>query len=163
MNLQKQFQQYKAGELSSFNFLREARMAYPRLVTQNNSIDDAVYILKNNGLVFEEYTKPDSGSSVDALETGIRYELSCMDCSVFDCTNEQYVEAREKAEKNLAKDPMHYVNIKADIKGKESDADQMIPSTSQNMVDDENGMKVQKLQEAILTVALKKMLTEDEE
>jgi len=58
MNLQKQFEQYKAGDLSSYNFLREARMAYPRLVTPNNSIDDAVYILKNNGLVFEEYLLP---------------------------------------------------------------------------------------------------------
>lgn len=160
MNLQKQFELYKAGDLSSYNFLREARMAYPRLVTQHNSIDDAVYILKNNGLVFEEYAAPESTSPLDVLESAIRYELSCMDCNVFDCTNEQYMEAREKAEKNLAKDPAHYVNLKAEVKP--TDADKMKPATSQNMVDDENGMKIQKLHEAILTVALKKMLTEDE-
>lgn len=163
MNLQKKYDQFRAGDLTAFNFLAEARKAYPTLVTSVNGIDDAVSILKSNNLVFEEYQTPEVPTSLDVLETGIRCELEEMECSVFDCTNEQYIAARAKAEANLKKDPLYYVNMKAGIKGKESDADEMKPATSQNMVDDENGMKVQKLHEAILTVALKKMLTEDED
>ena len=161
MNLQKKYDQYKAGELAAFNFLAEARKAYPNLVTSVNGIDDAVAILKSNNLVFEEYETPAVPTSLDALETGIRCELEDMDCTVFDCTMEQYLEAREKAIACLEKDPLCYVNRKAGVKGNEDHGDQMVPATSQNMVDDAN--KIVKLQEAILTVALKKMLTEEEE
>jgi len=160
MNLQKKFEQYKAGELSAYNLLREARMAYPQLITQHNNIDDAVQILKTNGLVVEEYEVPTAPTSLDALETGIRCELEDMGCDIFSCTEEQYLKAREAAVKCLEKDPLCYVNRKAGVKGNEDHGDQMKPATSQNMVDDQN--KIQKLQEAILTVALKKMLTEEE-
>ena len=159
MNLQKKFEQYKAGELSAYNLLREARMAYPQLITQHNNIDDAVQILKTNGLVVEEYEVPTAPTSLDALETGIRCELEDMGCDIFSCTQEQYIKAREAAIKCLEKDPLCYVNRKAGVKGNEDHGDQMKPATSQNMVDDQN--KIQKLQEAILTVALKRMLTEE--
>lgn len=158
MNLQNKFEQYKAGELSAYNMLREARMAYPSLVTAHNNINDAIAILKTHGLVSEEYEAPKAPTSLDVFESGIRFELAEMGCSVFDCTEEQYMKAREVAAKNLEGDSAYYVNKVAEVK--EDDADQMKPATSQNMVDDAN--KIQKLQEAILTVALKKMLTEEE-
>ena len=163
MNLQKKYEQYTAGEFSAHNFLREARMAYPHLVTNLNSINDAVTILKTNGLVFEakeEYTV-EPNISLDAIDTGIHFELADMGCDIHTCTAEQYEKAREAAVKCLEKDPLCYVNRKAGVKGNEDHGDQMKPATSQNMVDDQN--KIQKLQEAILTVALKRMLTEDHE
>lgn len=159
MNLQKKYDQYKAGELLASDLLREARMAYPTLVAPQNNIDDVVRILKNNGLVSEEYEAPKAPVALDVLETGIRYELSCMDCTVFDCTEEQYLKARETAVKCLEKDSLYYVNKIADVKDSD-DSDQMKPVTSQNLTDEAN--KITKLQEAILTVALKKMLTEED-
>ena len=160
MNLQKKYEQYVAGEFSAYNFLREARMAYPHLVTNLNGIKDAVNILKTNSLVFEakeEEVQPNV--SLDAIDTGIHFELAEMGCDIHDCTEEQYLKAREAAIKCLEKDPMCYVNKKAGVKGNEDLGDQMKPATSQNMVDEKN--KIQKLQEAILTVALKRMLTEE--
>ena len=97
MNLQNKFEQYKAGELSAYNMLREARMAYPSLVTAHNNINDAIAILKTHGLVSEEYEAPTAPTSLDVLETGIRCELEDMGCNIFDCTIEQYVQAKEKA------------------------------------------------------------------
>lgn len=163
MNLQKKYEQYVAGEFSAHNFLREARMAYPHLVTNLNSISDAVSILKNHSLVFEakeEYTVEPS-ISLDLIDSGIRFELAEMGCDLSSCTYEQYSEAKETAIKCLEKDPMCYVNKKAGVKGNEDLGDQMKPATSQNSTDEAN--KIQKLQEAILTVALKRMLTEEQE
>tara|TARA_R110000803_G_scaffold36932_6_gene79520 strand:+ start:15437 stop:15925 length:489 start_codon:yes stop_codon:yes gene_type:complete len=161
MNLQKKYEEYKAGSFSAHNFLREARMAYPNFVTNLNSIDDAVAILKNKNLVFEakkkEVTHPNVG--LDVLESAIRFELGEMDTNLNSCTTEEYVKARAKAEKNLAKQADFYVNLKAGIK-KKDDSDKMKPVTSQNLTDEAN--KIQKLQEAILTVALKRMLTEED-
>lgn len=159
MNLQRKYEQYKAGEFSAYNLLREARMAYPDMISAYNSIDDAVRILKTKGLVYEKYEAPAVNLSLDTIESGIRFELAEMGCDIFNCNEDQYKKARATAEKCLAKDPLYYVNKKAGIKGKKSDDDQMKPATTQNMVDDAN--KIQKLQEAILTVALKKMLTEE--
>lgn len=162
MNLQKKYEQYTAGEFSAHNFLREARMAYPHLVTNLNSINDAVSILKTNGLVFEakeeEYVQ--HGISLDVLDSGTHFELGEMGCDIHTCTYEQYEEAKLKARKNLEKDGAYYANLKAGIT-KKDDSDQMKPATSQNMTDEAN--KIQKLQEAILTVALKRMLTEEQE
>ena len=162
MNLQKKYEEYVAGEFTAYNFLREARMTYPHLVTNLNGIQDAVNILKNNGLVFEakeeEYVQPNV--SLDAIDTGIHFELADMGCDIHSCTAEQYAEAREKSVACLEKDPLCYVNRKAGVDSKKDDSDQMRPATSQNMVDDAN--KIQKLQEAILTVALKRMLTEED-
>ena len=160
MNLQKKYDQYKAGELLASDLLREARMAYPTLVAPQNNVDDVVRILKNNGLVTEEYETPEAPVALDVLETGIRCELEDMGCDVFSCTEEQYLKAREAAVKCLEKDPLCYVNRKAGVKGNEDLGDQMKPATSQNLTDEAN--KITKLQEAILTVALKKMLTEED-
>lgn len=161
MNLQKKYEDYKAGEFSANNFLREARMAYPQYVTNLNSIHDAVNILKGKGLVFEakeEYTT-EQGISLDALDTGTHMELEAMGCDIHTCTEDQFMKARDKSRKNLEKDPAHYANLKAGIT-KKDDSDQMKPATSQNMTDEAN--KITKLQEAILTVALKRMLTEED-
>lgn len=162
MNLQKKYEQYVAGEFSAYNFLREARMTYPHLVTNLNGIEDAVTILKNNSLVFEakEEYQVEQAISLDALDSGTHYELGEMGCDIHTCTEDQFMDARSKARKNLEKDAAHYANLKAGIT-KKDDSDQMRPATSQNMVDDAN--KIQKLQEAILTVALKRMLTEGSE
>ena len=161
MNLQKKYEEYQAGTFSAHNFLREARMAYPNFVSNLNGIDDAVKILKNNNLIFEAKKKEEATPApIDVLESAIRFELGEMGCDIYSCTSEEYVKARDKAEKNLAKDTAFYANLKAGVK--KDDTDKMKPATSQNMVDGDNNMKVVKLQEAIFTVMLKRMLTEED-
>lgn len=42
------------GTLSKEQFLRDARLSHPNLITQFNSYEDTVNILKNKGLIFQE-------------------------------------------------------------------------------------------------------------
>lgn len=48
-----QYQELKEGRMTQHQFLRNARMMFPNHVTQFNSFDDSVKILKNKGLLNE--------------------------------------------------------------------------------------------------------------
>lgn len=57
--LQEKYNAIQEGSFSKDQFLRDARMQHPTLVTQYNRYDDAVIILKNRGMIFE--TKEQEG------------------------------------------------------------------------------------------------------
>jgi hypothetical protein len=48
-----QYQELKEGKITKYHFLRNARMMFPNHVTQFNSFEDSVKILKNKGLLNE--------------------------------------------------------------------------------------------------------------
>jgi hypothetical protein len=48
-----QYQELKEGKMTNHQFLRNARMMFPNFVTNHNSFDDSVKILKNKGLLNE--------------------------------------------------------------------------------------------------------------
>ena len=48
-----QYQELKEGKMNKHQFLRNARMMFPNFVTNHNSFDDSVKILKNKGLLNE--------------------------------------------------------------------------------------------------------------
>jgi hypothetical protein len=105
---------------SKKQFVRDARLELPNLITQFNGFEDTVTILKNRGMIQEakkqevpEYDKPAPGYSLEALERGIDAELEGMgiNTAVKTPAKEDYDKAKEKAEKNLAKDPNHYLNL----------------------------------------------------
>jgi hypothetical protein len=48
-----QYQELKENKISKHQFLRNARMMFPNFVTNHNSFDDSVKILKNKGLLNE--------------------------------------------------------------------------------------------------------------
>jgi hypothetical protein len=48
-----QYQELKEGKMNKNQFLRNARMMFPSFVTNHNSFDDSVKILKNKGLLNE--------------------------------------------------------------------------------------------------------------
>jgi hypothetical protein len=48
-----QYQELKEGKITNHQFLRNARMMFPNFVTNHNSFDDSVKILKNKGLLNE--------------------------------------------------------------------------------------------------------------
>ena len=99
---------------SKSQFVRDARMALPNLITQFNGFEDAVAILKSKGMIFEakkeEYT-PAPNYSLDALDSAIQYELTLMNGDDNNFTEEQAAKAKAKAEKNLAKNANHYINL----------------------------------------------------
>ena len=48
-----QYQELKEGKITNHQFLRNARIMFPNFVTNHNSFDDSVKILKNKGLLNE--------------------------------------------------------------------------------------------------------------
>ena len=52
-NISSQFQELKEGKIDRHQFLRNARMMFPAFITNMNSFEDSVKILKNRGLLNE--------------------------------------------------------------------------------------------------------------
>lgn len=48
-----QYQELKEGKMTNSQFLRNARMMFPNFVTNHNSFEDSIKILKNRGLLNE--------------------------------------------------------------------------------------------------------------
>ena len=114
--LQEKYNGVLEGNFSKAQFVRDARMAHPTLITQFNSFEDATAILKNRGMIAEAkaettvYKKPEVDPAdlvaPDVLDKGIKAEL---DLEVGETpTEEEYEKAKEKAAKKLAKDSLAY-------------------------------------------------------
>ena len=52
-NISAQYQELKEGKMTQHQFLRNARMMFPNFVTNHNSFNDSVTILKTKGLLNE--------------------------------------------------------------------------------------------------------------
>lgn len=68
--LTEKYQALKKGKYTKKQFLREARLAHPTLITQFNAVEDAISILKNKGLVYEaneDYKVFSSEEELDAF------------------------------------------------------------------------------------------------
>lgn len=68
--LTEKYQALKEGNFSKQQFLRDARLAHPNLITQFNGFNDAIKILKAKGLVHEvseEYQSFDSEEELNAF------------------------------------------------------------------------------------------------
>jgi hypothetical protein len=78
------FDQYKSlneGKLSEAQFLRNAKMALPKFISNTVNFKDAVRILKNKGIITEaksepqEYGMPNDWCNPQEYDLGMRYEL----------------------------------------------------------------------------------------
>ncbi len=58
--LQEKYNGINEGKFTKEQFLRDARMEQPNLITQYNGYDDAVKILKNRGMIKETYSTEES-------------------------------------------------------------------------------------------------------
>jgi len=155
--LQEKYNAILEENFSKKQFVRDARLAHPNLITQFNGFDDAVTILKNKGMLREakkqevpEYDKPAPGVSLEAQERGIDYELQGMgiNTGVTTPTPDQYNKAKEKAFKNLEKDPNHYLNLMSGDSKKVDKHDKYVEVKKNNHVDTFNGMKKAELKES---------------
>ena len=143
---------------SKKQFVRDARLELPNLITQFNGFEDTVSILKSKGMLHEakkqevpEYDKPAPGYSLEALERGIDAELEGMgiNTAVKTPAKEDYDKAKEKAEKNLAKDPNHYLNLMSGDSKKVDKHDKYVEVKKNNHVDAFNGLKKAELKEGV--------------
>ena len=137
---------------SKAQFVRDARMAQPSLINQFTSYNDAVSILKSKGMISEEDKMPEYAEfeniSDEAIRRGIDAELEGMGLMSQDSISEEdQAKAREKALKNLKKDPLHYLNLMSGESSKVDKHDKPVEFKKGNEVDTFNGMKKAELKE----------------
>jgi len=177
--LQEKYNGINEGKFSKDQFLRDARMQQPSLITQYNGYDDAVQILKNRGMIQEtkieearltksnltDYRyKPTNDMDkypYEQILRGLRVELEGLNV-LGTPTPEEYTKALSKVLKNLEKDSIFYTNQVAGIKANKKRTDLMIDATPKTVVDKENGLQKAALKEAIKGV-IKNILSEGNE
>lgn len=182
--LTEKFNAVNEGRYAKAQFLRDARIALPNLITQYNSYSDAVTILKNRGLLFEtnqvetlseelgkykqekapEYTHTAEGVDmfpIEAVERGIDVELEKKGLSsVLAPSEEDYEKAKKVVLKNLEKDPNFYLHQLAGDHANLDTADEMVEFSEKAVVDKENGLQKVQLKEAIKSLIVS-ILAED--
>ena len=118
MTLQEKYNAINEGAFSKQQFLRDARLAFPQIITQFNSYEDASQILKNKGIIGEAEKKvepvkfdPADKIAPDVLDQGIKAELEKKGLPVNQTpTSEEYAAAKKKAVANITKDLLYYKN-----------------------------------------------------
>lgn len=155
------------GKFNKKQFVRDARLAHPQLITQYNGYEDTVAILKNKGYIFEQIEKYkeeklpayDNGVTeadkhpLEAIERGVDYELEKKGFNTIqpDFSEEDYEKVKKKVIDNLEKNPNHYLNILADepTRVQKNRKDVMKPVEKDNHVDKDNGMVKANLKESV--------------
>ena len=112
--LQEKYSGVLEGKFSKTQFRRDAATELPQFVSNVNSFDDTVAILKNKGAITEakreeKYFEAREVDNIapDVLDTGIKFELD-KKFGTLDVSKEDYEKAKETAVKNLTKDRAHY-------------------------------------------------------
>lgn len=155
------------GEYSKKQFVRDARLAHPNIITQYNGYEDTVAILKNKGMVFEALDKykeekisdhqyeadTESMFSTEEVERGIDYELEKKGFNTIhrDFNEDDYLKAKDKAIKNLEKNRNYYLSLLGgeSTRVPKKRKDVMVPAEEKNAVDKDNGLKKAELRESI--------------
>ena len=137
---------------SKKQFVRDARMEWPQLVNQFTGFNDAVAILKQKGMISEEDKMPEyaeyNNLSDEAIRRGVDAELEAMGLMSHDkISEEDQAKAKEKALKNLKKNPLHYLDLLSGESNKVDKHDKMVEPDEKNKVDTFNGMKKADLKE----------------
>ena len=167
--LTEKFRAIQEGKFTKAQFLRDARLEQPNLVTQYNSYDDAVSILKNRGLLFEAEATPiyhppvvqvEDMFSIDTVERGIDVELEKMGVETPMLPDEeQYEKAKGATLKNLLKNPNFYIDSLADVKATGKRTDLMVPATKGTTKDKDNAMVKVQIKEAVKKLIYKVLET----
>ena len=141
------------GQMSEGEFVRQMRLAFPQHINQFNGYHDSVAILRNRGVLSEstlEKINPDTVSD-DSLRRALDMELTAMGHDPVTCSDgEAQAKAKDKALKNLSKDPLHYYNLLAQESSKVDKNDKM-KETKPGAKDKDtfNGMKKADLREEV--------------
>jgi len=146
------------GKFNKKQFVRDARLAHPQLITQYNGYDDTVAILKNRGYIFEELQKykeekisdyqyessTEDVFSLEDIERGVDYELEKKGFNTVhrDFTEDDYEKAKTTVIKNLEKNRNYYLSLLSgeSTKVQKNRKDVMKPAEKGEAVDKANGM-----------------------
>ena len=108
------------GKMAKGEFVRQMRMAYPSVISQWNSYNDTVTILKNRGYITEKTgvdtydSRMDLNISPSSIDRGVRYELQGQGVDPVEVKDKELVaKVTDRVIKNLKKDPLHYINLLA--------------------------------------------------
>jgi hypothetical protein len=156
--------QYKLvieGKLSESLFLRNTRLAFPQFITNVNSYNDTVKILKNKGIINEIKDEKTNEYNPQQYDLGMRYESS---------KGTDKVKADKIIKKNLTTNSAYYTNLhlagydeKAMKTNNKKRTDLSMEVKKDNFVDKANGfknVKADKLTESELRILINKVLTE---
>jgi hypothetical protein len=167
--LTEKYRAVQEGRFAKAQFLRDARLDQPQLISQHNSYNDAVQILKNRGLLFEAealpvyrptIVQPEDQFSIDSVERGIDVEIEKMGVLVpMIPDEEEYDKAKATTLKNLLKNPNFYIDKLAGVKSTADKKDAMKPVQGNKPVDKDNGMVKVQLKEAVKKLIYKALNT----
>jgi len=155
--IQEKYNAILEGKFSKSQFVKDAKRELSQFLSPYNGYEDTVNILKSKGVIYEakksevpEYDKPAPGYSIEALERAVDYELEGMGLmSQETISEEDYDKAKKKAEKNLEKDPNHYLHLLSGDSKKVDKHDKYVEVKKNNQVDTFNGMKKAELKEGV--------------
>ena len=113
------FRAVQEGKMAKSVFLQQMKREYPFFISQFDSFDSSVAILKNKGMLYEEkkdevYDKDYYRFSDEGVRRGTDVELEKMGIDSSRPGNidkEDLAKAKETALKNLRKDPLYYLNL----------------------------------------------------
>jgi len=129
-NVNQQYKDLKEGKMSKDQFLRNARMSFPELISPITNYNDTISILKAKSILSEDFfakqivneASINTGYSYIELDTefpvidlvnpyqlqvGVKFELS----KIEDMSGDAYMVALDKALKEISKDPNAYREI----------------------------------------------------
>jgi len=116
------------GQMPQAEFVRQMRLAFPQHITQFNGYEDTVSILKTRGVLSETKLAEQLPNtvSIDSIQRAVDIELTAAGHDPVTCSDvEAQDKAKEKALKNLKKDPLHYYNLLAKESSKVDKNDKM--------------------------------------
>ena len=131
-------------------FVRDARMALPSLISQFNGFEDTVSILKSKGMISDAVKAEEKvhNLSDEAIRRGTDFEIEVMGKMSQDSVSiEDQAKAKDKALANLIKDPLHYLNLLAGESSKVDKHDKPVEFKKGKEVDVFNGTKKVDLKE----------------
>lgn len=142
------------GRMAKSVFLQHMKREYPFYISQFDSFDSSVSILKNKGMLFEAKENDvyaDSNKfSDEGLRRGTDAELEKMGIDSAGVVKEEELEkAKNIALKNLKKDPLHYLNLLSGDSKKVDKHDNYVEYKKGNDKDVYNGMKKAELKEEV--------------
>jgi hypothetical protein len=150
------------GKFSKAQFKSDVIRELPNLVSKFNDFETIGTILKSKGIIAEkkekavekyqpEYIDPADKFPIEAIERGIDYELEKAGIdSAENHSKEDHKKAKDKALKNLEKDPNFYLHLLSGDSKKVNKNDKHVEvKRGEEAVDSINGMKKATLKEGI--------------
>ena len=146
-NVNKLYQELIEGTTSKENFIKAAIREHSNFVTQLNSSDDIVKILKQKGVIKESHLgspRLNTAQILDRLNPyAVKARIQCEIDKKMPTTPEEMEKVREKVAKNLSKNPKYYEVdqfANAKIIDKQDSKQEMKP-VKKELVDKDNAMR----------------------